>query len=427
MERTVPRQRTAIAVRAIAARVVDGPDRGASARADEDALTIGTAEGCALRLRDPTVSRHHVELSPDAGGIRARDLGSTNGVRFGSLRIVDAVVPSGASIAIGASTIRVEDAGVVDTEAGPVVDGLVGESPSARTLARRIDRAARSGAPVLVEGESGTGKELVAAAIHARSTRAHGPFVVVDAGALAPTLVASELFGHAKGAFTGAREARAGAFERASGGTLFLDEVGELPASVQPLLLGAFARGRIRRVGADDEIAIDVRLVCATHRDLRSAVNEGTFRADLYHRIAVVRIAMPPLRERAEDVPLLVEHFLRAEGFTGERREIVPDDVLDRLCAHPWPGNVRELRNAVETALAMREPPELDPVPPCGPFAEVKGRPWREARDEATSAFERRYLEALLETSRQNVAEAARVAGLDRTHLHDLLKRNGLR
>ncbi len=431
MEETIRRALGAVPVRAVAAEAIGGPDEGARAEAVDTPLGVGSADENELSLRDPTVSRFHVELRPHASGIAVRDLGSTNGVRVGALRLTEGVVPSGTVLGLGASLVRVEDAGVRRQKREPVqVPGFVGEAAATRRLTVRIARAAESDAPVLIEGESGTGKELVARAIHESSARRGGPLVLVDGGAIAPTLVGSELFGHEKGAFTGARERREGALERASGGTLFLDEIGELPASVQLALVGVLARGVVRRVGGDRDMPVDVRVVAATHRDLRAAVNAETFRADLYHRVAVVRLEVPPLRARLDDVPALVAHFLDAAGWDGGRESIVPDEVLERWCAHEWPGNVRELRNAVEAAVALQEPPELDEglVPPAqGAFAELFGLPFRDARDDARARFERVYLEALLTRTRQNVAEAARVAGVDRGHLHQLLKRYGLR
>jgi len=441
MERTAPRARAAIPVSVVAATVVAGPDSGAHVDAEEE-LTVGTDDGNTLRLRDPLVARHQLELRGDARGVRARDLGAVPLVRVGATWLREGVVPSGTVLLLGATAIRVEDAGVRDVYAHAAIARIVGESAPLRLLVARVARAARSEAPVLVLGESGTGKELVARALHELGPRREGPFVVVDAGAIAETLVASELFGHERGAFTGAREARAGALEQARGGTLFLDEVGELPLSVQPMLLGALARGVARRVGGERELPIDVRVIAATHRDLRGAVNEGRFRADLYHRLAVLRITTPALRDRLDDVPLLVESFLAAGGWTGTREEIVPDAALARWAQHSWPGNVRELRNAVDAAVALREPPELGDAAlgDAGPgdagggdaastraFADVLALPYRDARDQAMASFERHYLARLLEASRQNVAESARRAGLDRTHLHDLLKRHGLR
>ncbi|MEZ4338827.1 MAG: sigma 54-interacting transcriptional regulator [Sandaracinaceae bacterium] len=426
MKATEPTSRVAVPVRIVRAEGLADP-RALCAEADGEPLTVGSAEGNALRLADPTVSRFHLELSGDAGGIRVRDLGSTNGTRASGIRIVEAVVPSGTTVTLGDSSIRVTDGGVRALSVGPAIPGLVGSSPPARLLAARIERAAVTDAPVLVTGESGTGKEVVARALHTLSARAGGPFVVVDAGAVAAALVESELFGHERGAFTGAREPRAGAFERARGGTLFIDEVGELPAALQPMLLGALARGVIRRVGGDHDIAIDVRIVTATHRDLRAAVNADAFRPDLYHRIAVLRLGVPPLRARADDIPALVDAFLVAAGHDGPRAEVVPDAVLDHWCAHPWPGNVRELRNAVEAALALREPPELESPVGHGAFAEILGQPFRPSRDASIARFEARYLRALLEAHEGNVAAAARGAGIDRTYLHECLRRHGLR
>jgi DNA-binding NtrC family response regulator len=284
---------------------------------------------------------------------------------------------------------------------------------------------------VLLVGESGTGKELIARALHTQSSRADGPFVTVDCGALSPALVASELFGHEKGAFTGAAGRHDGAFSRADGGTLFLDEIGELPTALQAALLGALERKRIRRVGGRDEIPIDVRVVSATHRDLRAEVNAGTFRLDLYYRLAVVVLQVPALRERREDVPLLVEHFLREAGVEGGVAEVVPPDTMDALAAHAWPGNVRELRNFVEATLVMGEAPPLMGAP-SGPeggdvieHALVLG--YKEARARVLDAFERRYCEPLLERAEGNVSRAARDARMDRTYLIKLLSKHGLK
>jgi DNA-binding NtrC family response regulator len=284
---------------------------------------------------------------------------------------------------------------------------------------------------VLVTGESGTGKELLARAIHAESPRRGNAFVVVDCGAIPAHLVASELFGHERGAFTGADRRHAGAFERAHGGTLFLDEIGELPLDVQPALLGALERRSIRRVGGSEEIAADFRLVAATHRDLRAAVNSGAFRLDLYHRIAVVTLEIPPLRDRPDDIPLLVEHFLRQEGHDGPVEEIFDRAAIKRLAQRRWEGNGRELRNHVAATLSIgAEPPpmaESDPtVASDDIIGSVLGLTYKDARRVLTDAFEARYLAALLERSGGNVRQAARLARMDRSYLIELLRRHGL-
>jgi DNA-binding NtrC family response regulator len=285
---------------------------------------------------------------------------------------------------------------------------------------------------VLLVGESGTGKELMARALHDQGPRAKEPFVTVDCGSLSPSLVASELFGHEKGSFTGADARHLGAFERADGGTLFLDEIGELPTALQSTLLGALERRRFRRLGGREEVAVDVRVVSATHRDLRAQVNDGAFRLDLYYRVAVVVLRVPPLRERREDIPLLLEHFLREAGVDGEIAAVVPPDAMDALTGHSWPGNVRELRNVVEATLVMGEAPALSGAP-SGPGGgdDVVDRTlhhgYKEARTAVLDDFERRYCEALLTRAEGNVSKAARDARMDRTYLIKLLAKHDLK
>ena len=285
------------------------------------------------------------------------------------------------------------------------------------------EKLARTMVSVLIEGETGTGKEVVAHAIHSRSSRAQGPFVVVDCGALPPNLITSELFGHERGAFTGANSRHLGAFERAAGGTLFLDEVGELPVELQPALLGVLERRRFRRVGGESEIASDFRLLSATHRDLRASANCGRFRSDLYFRIAVSRIVIPPLRERPEDVPALIAHF--AEQISGQAHPpgLGPQQV-ESLAVHHWAGNVRELRNFVENALALGfDQMELPQV--ARPVQETTA--YRDARASALSQFEKRYLDDLMSAVHNNASEAARRAQMDRGYLLSLLRRHGMR
>jgi DNA-binding NtrC family response regulator len=281
---------------------------------------------------------------------------------------------------------------------------------------------------VLIVGESGTGKERVAEALHTRSGRASEPLVTIDCGALSSALLASELFGHERGAFTGADRTHVGAFERARGGTVFLDEIGELPAADQVSLLGVLERRRFRRVGGSQEVEVEARVIAATNRDLRAEVNNGRFRHDLYHRLAVVVLRLPPLRERREDVLPLVEHFARELGSTGSIESVFGAETLARWQRHPWPGNVRELRNAVEAALvvgpgAYSEHAMTDAsLAGGGPLL-----PYKDARAAIVREFERDYLTRLLGDANGNVSQAARAARMDRSHLIDLLHRHGLK
>lgn len=421
-------------VRKLRAVVLSGPDAGALAEADGDGtLTVGTAPDNSLVLRDPTVSRYHLELRRATAGIALEDLGSSNGTRVGAVQVHRCLAPAGTRVAIGDDLLELTEGDLVEPqgEGEPQpLPGIVGSSEPMQAVARQVARLAGIDASVLIQGETGTGKELVAKALHQSSARAEGPFEVVDCGSLPDTLVASELFGHERGAFTGADRRHVGAFERAHGGTLFLDEVGELPPKVQPALLGVLERRRFRRVGGSEDIVVDVRVVSATHRDLRSGVNEGSFRADLYYRLAVARLHLPPLRERLEDVEDLVGFFV--EELTGD-----PDaspfgpDAVEALRAHHWAGNVRELRNVVESALAMGQL-SLDGeiVEPGGGAAgpeDTPSEPYRDARARAIARFEREYLGKLIRACDGNASKAARRASMDRPYLLTLLRKHGLR
>ncbi|MEZ4219667.1 MAG: sigma 54-interacting transcriptional regulator [Polyangiaceae bacterium] len=426
--------RPRIAVRTLAVEVLDGPDEGMRAEASSETLSVGVSEGNDLKLTDGTVSRFHLELTRDERGVRITDLGSTNGTFVGDLRIDRGTVPPGSEILVGRTRLRVDDGEGTTAElhAGEQLSELRGRTQLMRRLMARVGRVARASVPVLMIGESGTGKELVARAIHEGSERIRGPFVTVDCASLAPTLIASELFGHEKGAFTGAHRQHLGAFERANGGTLFLDEIGELPQELQPQLLGALERRRFRRVGGRHEIDVDVRVISATNRDLRSEVNAGTFRLDLYYRIAVVVLKIPPLRQRTEDIPILVEHFLREAGHDASVEEAVPAEVLASLSTYRWPGNVRELRNWVEATLAMGESPELlDDVAPPASSDDVQERllelPYKDAREVILNDFEARYCGYLLERAEGNVTHAARLARMDRSYLIKLLQKHDLK
>lgn len=435
-DRTVPIASSGRKLRALRLEVVSGPGRGQQLVSSSDSVSVGSADGNDLVVADKTVSRFHLELRRHAGKIQLTDLGSTNGTRVGSvvLASASAVVDPGSVLSLGATSLRVDDGDVVDMGESPARFGeAFGDSGAMRALMAKASRVAASDVPVLLLGESGTGKELIARGLHDASPRASEPFVTVDCGAVTSALFTSELFGHERGAFTGAERQHIGAFERARGGTLFLDEMGELPLELQSALLGALERKRIRRVGGRDEVEVDVRLVSATHRDLRAQVNAGTFRLDLFYRVAVVTLSVPPLRERSEDIPALVEHFLREAGHGGPVRDVFSPEAMKQLFAHHWPGNVRELRNFVLGTLALGEPASLEPTrpddgdPARDPFAGVLGLSYREAKRLVMDDFERRYVEHLLDKSGGNVRQAARDGQMDRSYLMELVKRHRLR
>jgi DNA-binding NtrC family response regulator len=423
-------QRPGVAVvSSLRVEVIDGPDRGVHA-VGGDALSVGTAKDNALVVGDFTVSRYHLEATPHPGGVLVVDLGSTNGTYIGAVRIERAIVPPGTAITLGGTTIRFDDAvkrTITAASEARQHAGMIARSPQLLKLFGDIDRIATTPTSVLIVGESGTGKERVAEALHTQSGRT-GPLVTIDCGALTSALLQSELFGHERGAFTGADRVHIGAFERASGGTVFLDEIGELPAADQSSLLGVLERRRFRRVGGSQEIEIDARVIAATNRDLRAEVNNNRFRHDLYHRLAVVVLRLPPLRERREDIAPLVEHFARELGASGPLEEVFGADTLLRWARHPWPGNIRELRNAVESALVVG-PGGFHDHPHEAPRAASGGPllPYKDARASVVREFERDYLARLLADANGNVSQAARAAKMDRSHLIDLLHRHGLK
>jgi two-component system response regulator GlrR len=313
---------------------------------------------------------------------------------------------------------------------------MVGRSAVTRSLFELLQRAAMSDATVLVEGETGTGKEATAEAIHHEGDRKNGPFVVIDCGAIPPQLLESELFGHERGAFTGAVAAREGAFEAASGGTIFLDEIGELTLDLQPKILRVLERRQVKRVGSTNYSKIDVRVIAATNKSLRAEVRGQRFRSDLYYRLAVVEVRLPPLRERAADLPILVDYVLTSLGIMHEPigQLLRSQEFLHRLTHYSWPGNIRQLRNYIERCAALDNPnlpPNLETIPPES-AKQVEEQidislPLRSARDQCISSFERRYLEALLAQHKGNVSAAARAAEVDRIHFYRLLWKHGLR
>jgi transcriptional regulator with GAF, ATPase, and Fis domain len=434
-----------LTLRRIRLRVEEGPDAGLTLEVDRDVIHLGTAERNDLVLTDDTVSRAHAEIVRTADGVLLRDLDSTNGTFVGPIKIREVYLPDEQRFRLGRTEITFESADeVVDIVPSERerLEGLVGRSVAMRAVFAIIERVAPTDLTVLVTGETGTGKELVSRALHARSPREDGPLEVFDCGAVARSLVEAELFGHVRGAFTGAVRDRPGVFERAHRGTVFLDELGELPLSVQAALLRVLEQREVRRVGGRDVVPVDVRVVAATNRDLRAEVEAGRFREDLYYRLAVVELELPPLRDRLEDLPILARHLLRHAGFPHPVSEIHPD-VLEAFAAWRWPGNVRELRNVLLRALpfvdgstlglealpdALRRPsagrgrPESGEIPLPGPDVA-----FHEAKDRMLEAFERSYLEGLMERAEGNLSRAARIAGVDRKTVSRLLKRHGIR
>jgi len=411
--------------------VTEGPDQGASHVSDSDRVVIGTHASAGLVLGDPTVSRFHCELVAASDHVILRDLDSKNGTTVNDVQIGSARLAPGATIGLGRTRIRfvpVDQAVPLAISNRSSVGVMVGQSLAIRHVFALVERAAASDASVLLSGETGTGKEAAAESIHRESARREGPFLVLDCGAIPRELLESELFGHEKGAFSGAVSARTGVFEAANGGTILLDELGELPLDLQPKLLGVLERREVRPIGSNRTIPIDVRVIAATNRNLAGEVNAHRFRADLYYRLAVLEINMPPLRERREDLPRLVENLVERRGLALPAWMTTPAFAAE-LASHHWPGNVRELRNYIERCIAMGERPGL---PASSPTISADtpidlGVPLKAAREAMLAPFERRYLEASLRHHDNNVSAAARTAGMDRLSFYRLLWRHGLR
>jgi DNA-binding NtrC family response regulator len=324
-------------------------------------LTVGKAPGNDVVLADPFVSSRHLRIEPRAGRWYLVDLGSTNGTFLGGARVERAELPFGLPLQLGDAELVLQAPAADDADRPAVYEAMVSRDPGMRRVFDLVERVAPSDTAVAIFGDTGTGKELVARALHARSPRAAGPFIPVNCSAIAESLAESELFGHEKGAFSGAERLRKGAFEEAHGGTIFLDEIGDLPFDLQAKLLRALQSGEVKRVGASRPITVDVRVVAATHRDLRAQVRAGKFREDLYYRLCVVPITVPPLRQRRGDVRLLAETFLAAAAPRGLALRW-SEEALGRLEGYDWPGNVRQLRNVVQRALLFRGEGQVVPA-----------------------------------------------------------------
>lgn len=421
-------------------------------------IVLGSSDECDLVLCDPRVSRKHTEIRLTDRGVLLRDLDSKNGTVIRGVPILEALLPPSVPVTLGGSELILIPSGgsaVVPLSSRTTFGDALGPSLPMRSLFAKLERASPTDETILLLGESGTGKEVLSRAIHAHSRRKDGPFVVVDCGAIAPNLIEGELFGYVRGAFTGADKSRAGLLEQANGGTLFIDELGELPLDLQPKLLRVIESKQIRRLGSNDVLSFDARVIAATHRNLRARASSGAFREDLYYRLAVVEVHVPALRERKEDIGLLVERFLQSRDPPRSLAEL-PPDTLSLLESYDWPGNVRELRNMAARMLLFPElipelmasvssppPPEprrdegaraappVKPGPAREPAAEALGSlvelRLHEAREVVVEQFDRRYLPVKLEQHGGNVSKAAEAMGVSRQLVHRLIERYGLR
>jgi DNA-binding NtrC family response regulator len=418
--------------------VLAGPDLGrlVSARGAGAALRVGRGEDNDLVLHDEAVSRHHTMIEVVGGRLILRDLDSKNGTIVNRVHIRECELRSGDVVQIGGSAVRVsyrEEVPELVPAAGDRLEEMWSRNPRMHEVFALIRRIAPSPLPVLIQGETGTGKELVARALHRLSPRTSRPFVAVNCAALPRELIESELFGHERGAFTGATGLRKGAFEQAASGTLFLDEIGELGLDLQPRLLRAVETGAFRRVGGTDEVSVAVRVVAATNRDLAREVGAGHFRQDLYYRLFGLSVTLPPLRERPEDIVFLADVFLAAHGSAS----CLAPEALERLTAHSWPGNVRELRLAIERALAVASGPVLDgaafallangPVDAsAGPSATRSATGGDHAEPLSLADAERVAIQRALTAHAGNKRAAANALGIAYSTLFEKLRKYGL-
>jgi len=438
-ELTAPLARPPIELRIhkIRLEVIDGPDQGLVTELTGTNLRIGAGPECELVLKDPTVSRVHVIVRIEQDSIRIIDVGSRNGTQIDGITIRDAYARPDSLIALGKTKLRLrmlDDVVDFPLSARDRFGRILGQSTAMRHVFAILERIAPTDLPVLIEGENGTGKELVAEAIHENSPRSADPYVVFDCSSVSATLIESELFGHIKGAFTGATSDRIGAFESAHGGTLFLDEIGELPLDLQPKLLRVLESGEVRRLGSNIKRRVDVRVLAATNRQLSREVERGKFREDLYFRLNVLNVSLPPLRERLDDIPIIIRHFEKDLLTRTGASTPLSDETIAAFKNRSWPGNVRQLRNEVAKALSLGVSTNLqkDPALPTTP-----GAPPASAIDfseallvgskRVAEAYEKAYVEAALKETGGNVTRAAALAQVNRKFFQRVMKLWGLR
>jgi DNA-binding NtrC family response regulator len=443
-------------LRRVMLRVTAGPDQGAQIQVARPRITVGRSAVNDLVVTDTSVSGTHLQITlGDKRGILLRDLDSTNGTLVNGLRVREAYIEPGTTISLGKTDVLFLSADEVEVPLSgrDHFGALWGASPAMREVFATLEKVAPTDMSVMIGGATGTGKELVARALHDESSRAEGPFVVLDCGSLPRELAEAAILGHRKGSFTGAISDRAGAFEEANGGTLFLDEVGELPLDLQPKLLRVLDRREVQRIGESQVRKVDVRVVAATHRDLRQMVGQGQFREDLYFRLSVMTVELPPLRERGEDILLLARKFLEDFARVHGRAPQLNHEAKQVLLGELWPGNVRQLKNTIERAAHLShnlviEPADLhlgrregrpglakkfgDEEEPVATAAapvlaeELYALPFKEAKQHVVDEFEKAYFERLLAKTDNNLSRASAEAGITRYYLRELLKRLGM-
>jgi DNA-binding NtrC family response regulator len=438
--------------------VVDGPAEGEEFTLEDSSTYVGRSAVNDITLEeDQSISSTHFEIKAEEDGFVLRDAGSTNGTMLGGCRIKEVYLAPNVTFRAGNTTFKIEpldEVVEIPLSEDEHFEGVIGRSPAMREVFATLGKVAPSELTCLIEGDTGTGKERVARAIHDASRRRDDPYIVLDCSAIPSDLMESYVFGHEKGAFTGAVEQKPGAFEQAEGGTLFMDEIGELDPELQPKLLRVLENREFKRVGGTEKINADVRVIAATNRDLREEVNEGHFREDLYFRLSVIEIDLPPLKERRDDIPLLVEHFLDevAEKRPDRPRMRLTADAMDMLMSYSWPGNVRELQNVIRRAanLASGQSIERSDLQLSGEMAGAMAaedggeavepvgddkvrltadltKEFKEGKQDLVDGFEEAYLERMYEEYDQNISQASEAAGLTRYHFRELLKKHDLK
>ncbi|ACY16859.1 sigma 54-interacting transcriptional regulator [Haliangium ochraceum] len=412
--------------------VEEGPSAGLHWESSEGGCSIGSHPACDVSLEDRTVSRFHCEIAMTSAGPLVRDLDSRNGTLVDGTRVLSAYLRGDSRVHVGRSVLRFRFLGRRHRVALSTRERfglMVGTGAAMRATFALLEKAAAREVKVLLEGETGTGKSMAARSLHLESARKERVFLSLNCGAVPANLLESELFGHVKSAFTGATD-RAGLFEAADGGTLFLDEIGEMPLDLQVKLLTVLDEGAVRRIGENRTRAVDVRVLAATNRDLRTEVNAGRFREDLYYRLAVLRVRLPALRERPEDLPALARAIL--SDLAGEQEDVdalLGEELLEALRRAAWPGNIRELRNYLEQYMVFEDLPPLEQgagAAATGDIAVDASQPFAAARKRVLAEFERLYVRDLMQRSQGKISQAAESAGIDRTYLYRLRQRYGL-